>query len=209
VSRTLGASFTHIISEGQEYVSGSSAPKVPTALSGIVASVNGLQPHLNMNKPSVLNPQATSGFIPADILDAYAASGLSETGANTTTAIISDLTKFWNEADVTQSLSNITFIQVEQGTTLPKPSGEKSIDTEWSSSIAPASKVRVYATTSLSDTDIDNGYEAIIFDLVNGVKITQVSISLDQCETLVPKGEFVTDLYYHAILSSRSGRDRR
>ncbi len=71
-----------------------------------------------------------------------------------------------------------------------------------SSSIAPGSKVRVYATTSLSNTDVDNGYEAVILDLVNGVKITQVSISLGLCEALVPSGEFLTDLYYHAILSS-------
>ena len=87
---------------------------------------------------------------------------------------------------------------------MPKPSGEELIDTEMASSIAPDSKVRVYATTSLSNTDVDNGYEAVILDLANGFKITQVSISLGQCETLVPKGEFLTDEYYHAILSSLS-----
>jgi kumamolisin len=208
VSRALGVSFMHIISEGQEYVSASSAPKAPTVLSGIVASVNGLQPHLHMNKLSILNPLTTSGFLPAGIRDAYAATGLSETGANTTTAIIidtfpnrSDLTKFWNEGHVPQLQSNIAFIPAVGGT-LPKPSGEESIDTEWASSIAPGSKVRVYATTTLSNTDVDNGYEAVILDLVNGFKITQVSISLGQCEALVPKGEFLTDEYYHAILSS-------
>ena len=209
VSRALGASFSHIISEGQEYDSANSAPHVPAALSGIVASVNGLQPHLHMNKLSILNPQTTSGFSPAGIRDAYAATGLSETGANTTTAIIidthpktSDLKTFWKDAGVPQSLSNIKFINVEGGT-LPAPSGEETIDTEWSSSVAPGSKVRVYATTSLSNTDVDNGYEAIIYDITaNGFKITQVSISLGLCEALEPKGEFLTDLYYHAILSS-------
>ncbi len=90
VSRALGVSFTHIISEGQEYVSANSAPKAPAALAGIVASVNGLQPHLHMNKLSILNPLATSGYSPAQIREAYAAAGLSETGANTTTAIIID-----------------------------------------------------------------------------------------------------------------------
>ena len=90
VSRALGVSFTHIISEGQEYVSANSAPKAPAALAGIVASVNGLQPHLHMNKLSILNPQATSGYSPTQIREAYAAAGLSETGANTTTAIIID-----------------------------------------------------------------------------------------------------------------------
>ena len=209
VSRALGASFTHIISEGQEYVSASSAPKVPTALSGIVASVNGLQPQLHMNKLSILNPLATSGYSPAQIREAYQAAGLSETGANTTTAIIidtfpnkSDLTTFWSDAHVPQSLSKITFIHAVPGAALPAPSGEESIDTEMASSIAPGSKVRVYATSSLSPTDIDNGYEAIILDLANGVKITQVSLSFGICETLVAQGEFLTEEYYHAILSS-------
>jgi kumamolisin len=208
VSRALGASFTHIISEGQEYVSASSAPKAPAALAGIVASVNGLQPHLHMNKLSIVNPQATSGYSPAQIRGAYGAAVPSETGANTTTAIIidtfpnkSDLTTFWTREQVAQTLSNITFIPAVGGT-LPAPSGEESIDTEMSSSVAPGSKVRVYATTTLSNTNVDNGYEAVILDLANGVKITQVSISLGQCETSVPKGEFLTDLYYHAILSS-------
>jgi kumamolisin len=213
VSRALGVNFMHIISEGREYASAFSAPKAPAALSGIVASVNGLQPHLHLNKLIRFSPQATSGFIPADILGAYAAAGLSERGANTTTAIIidtfpdtSDLTTFWNDAHVPQSLSNITFIQAVPGT-LPAPSGEESLDTEWSSSIAPASKVRVYAVTNVSVsalglTDIDNGYEAIILDMANGIKITQVSISLGICETSVPQGEFLTDEYYHAILSS-------
>ena len=208
VSRALGASFSHIISEGQEYDSANSAPHVPAALSGIVASVNGLQPHLHMNKLSIVNPLATSGFSPTQIRNAYAATGLSETGANTTTAIIidtfpnpTDLTKFWTREGVPQTLSNIKFIPAVGGTLSP-PSGEESIDTEMASSIAPASKVRVYATTTLSNTDVDNGYEAVIFDLVNGVKITQVSISLGQCETSVPSGEFLTDEYYHAILGS-------
>ncbi|HMD61448.1 MAG TPA: S53 family peptidase, partial [Opitutaceae bacterium] len=213
VSRALGISFMHIISEGQEYVSANSAPKAPAALSGIVASVNGLQPQLHMNKLSILSPQATPGFSPAGIRDAYAATGLSETGANTTTAIIidtfpnrSDLTTFWNEGLVPQLQSNITFIQAVPGT-LPAPSGEESIDTEWASSIAPGSKVRVYAygntaTNAAFFTDVDNGYEAIILDLANGVKITQVSISLGICETLVPQGQFLTDEYFHAILTS-------
>jgi kumamolisin len=213
VSRALGVSFMHIISEGQESVSANSAPKAPAALSGIVASVNGLQPQLHMNKLIRFNLEATSGFLPAGIRDAYAASGLSETGASTTTAIIidtfpnkSDLTEFWKKAGVPQSLSNITFIQAVPGT-LPAPSGEETLDTEWSSSMAPASKVRVYAygntaTTAAFLTDVDNGYEAIILDLANGVKITQVSISLGICEALVPQGQFLTDEYFHAILTS-------
>jgi kumamolisin len=213
VSRALGASFTHIIFEGREYVSASSAPKTPAALAGIVASVNGLQPQLHLHKLLRANPQAQTGFLPLGIRDAYAATGLSQTGANTTTAIIidtcpntSDLTKFWSDGGVPQKLSNFSCFQIEPGT-LPAPSGEETIDTEWSSSVAPGSKVRVYAygniaTNAAFFTDVDNGYQAIILDLVNGVKITQVSISLGICETLVPQGQFLTDLYFHAILNS-------
>ena len=146
VSRALGASFTHIVSEGQEYVSANSAPKAPAALTGIIASVNGLQPHLHMNKLSILNPLATSGYSPTQYPGAYAATGPSETGANTTTAIIidtlpnkSDLTTFWTRERCPQTLSNITFIPAVGGTP-PKPSGEERSTRKWRAQSRPGRK---------------------------------------------------------------------
>ena len=37
------------------------------------------------------------------------------------------------------------------------PSGKETLDVEWSSSIAPGAKVRVYATTDLANADLDSG----------------------------------------------------
>jgi len=59
---------------------------------------------------------------------------------------LTDLTKFWTTAGVNQSTSNISFVQVVQGKNAP-PSGEESLDVEWSSGIASGAKVRVYVTT--------------------------------------------------------------
>ena len=58
----------------------------------------------------------------------------------------SDLTSFWTTCGVNQSLANIQEIQVVAGT-LPAPSGEETLDVEWSSSMAPG-VVRQRATAS-------------------------------------------------------------
>ena len=60
----------------------------------------------------------------------------------------SDLTLFWQANGIAQSLNNIEEVQVVSGT-LPSPSGEETLDVEWSSGMAPGAKVRVYATTDL------------------------------------------------------------
>ncbi len=209
VSRVLGVHFSHIVSEGQDYVSADSVPSIPEELAGIVLSINGLQPQHHAHYMHVLSkPRAgTTPYLPSDLLNAYSANGLS-TGSGTTTAIVidtfpktSDLTTFWSDAGVSQSLSNITLIQVVPGT-LPALSGEESLDTQYSSSMGPSSKVRVYASQSLTDAHIDTTFQRVISDLQSGVKITQVSISLGQCETDEPTGELSTDDQYFATMTS-------
>ncbi len=210
VSAALGVQLRTVRSEGQVYVTAVSAPSVPAELSAVLTGVNGLQPHLHYHAFHIRSQrtQANAGFTPAGIAVAYAANKLSQTGAGTTTAIIidafpntSDLNTYWQDFGVSQSLSNITFIQASLGT-VPAPSGEESIDTELSSSLAPSSKVRVYATSTLSNANVDNGYEAIILDATNGVAIDQVSISLGECEANISQSQALTDLYYHEILAS-------
>ncbi len=209
VSRVLGVHFSHIVSEGQDYVSADSAPSVPDELAAAVLSINGLQPQHHAHYMHVLSkPRAgTTPYLPSDLLNAYAANGLS-TGSGTTTAIVidtfpktSDLTAFWSTAGVSQSLSNITLIQVVPGT-LPALSGEESLDTQYSSSMGPSSKVRVYASQSLTDAHLDTTFQRVISDLQSGVKITQVSISLGECETDESTGELNTDDQYFATMTS-------
>ena len=66
-----------------------------------------------------------------------------------------DLEAFWKDAGVNQSNGDIRFIQAVPGT-LSAPSGEETLDTEWSSSMAPSARVRVYAATDLEDGDLDH-----------------------------------------------------
>lgn len=209
ISQALDVDLEHVRAGGADYVTAVSAPAIPAALAPILLGVNGLQPHLHYhtNLMRAIHSNANSGFTPAGIKLAYSANKLTETGSGTTTAIIidtfpntSDLTAYWNLTGTNQSLSNITFIAASLGQ-LPAPSGEESLDTELSSSIAPGSLVRVYATASLTDANVDNGYEGVILDLTAGVKIDQLSISLGQCEADVAEVQALTDLYYHEILS--------
>ena len=209
VSRALDVHFSHIESEGQDYVSADSEPSVPSDLAGIVLSINGLQLQHHAHYEHVSNkPETgTTPYVPSDLLNAYRANGLS-TGAGTTTAIVidtlpktADLTQFWSTAGVSQSLSNITFIQAVPGT-LPGLSGEESLDTQYSSSMGPASKVRVYASQSLSDAHLDTTFQRVISDLQSGIVITQVSISLGECETDEAAGELSNDDQYFATMTA-------
>jgi len=79
----------------------------------------------------------------------------------------SDLTTFWANNGVAQTLGNIEEIQVVGGI-LPTRSGEETLDTEWSSSLAPGAKVRIYATTDLSFVHLDQAYQFILNDLLPG-----------------------------------------
>ncbi len=209
VSRALDAHLSHVVSEGQDYVSADSEPSVPPELAGIVLSINGLQPQHHAHYQHVLGTAGPGSvpYIPSDLLNAYQANGLG-TGSGTTTAIVidtfpkkADLTQFWSAAKVSQSLSNITFIQAVAGT-LPGLSGEESLDVEYSSSMGASSKVRVYASRSLSDANLDTTFQRVISDLQSGVKITQVSISLGECETDESTGELSTDDQYFATMTA-------
>ena len=209
VARALDVHFSHITAEGIDYTSADTEPAIPSALAGIVLSINGLQPQHHAHYQHVLGtPRAgTTPYIPSDLLNAYTANGLS-TGAGTTTAIVidtfpktSDLTTFWSDAGVSQSLSNITLIQAVPGT-LPALSGEESLDTQYSSSMGASSKVRVYASQSLSDAHLDTTFQRVISDLQSGIVITQVSISLGECETDESTGELKTDDQYFATMTS-------
>ena len=219
VSRAFNVHVSRITSEGQTYNSADSAPHVPGSLAGIVLSVNGLQPQLhamklhaikagNMTRPQAQGAPGSTPYIPSDLLAAYGASSVGSTGAGATTAIVidtfpnqSDLTSFWSQAGINQSLSNISFIQSVAGT-LPAPSGEESLDAEWASSIAPSSKVRVYAAQSLAYSNLDTAFQNVISDLQAGVGIDEVSISLGACETSLPGGQASTDDNLFATIES-------
>jgi len=209
VSAALGVHFSHIVSEGRDFTAADTPASIPARFAGIILSINGLQPHAHAH--TMIEPiTGNSGiipYIPSDLLKYYSTTSGS-TGANTTTAIVidtfprtSDITTFWSEAKVAQSLSRITFIQAVSGT-LPAPSGEETLDTQYSSGIAPAGKVRVYAAQSLYNSALDTTFQRVISDMHAGVSITQVSISLGECETAISSGEAETDNQYFATMTA-------
>lgn len=217
VGRALGVQFAHVAVGGESFVATQQAPSVPAAIAPYVESVNGLQPYQRMHPldftapaPSAAAATAAASpspaivisgnYFPAGILRAYkAAPYLTQNGQGTRTAILidtfpnqSDLTAFYKLIGSSQTLSNIEFVKVASGS-LPAPSGEETLDTEWASGIGFASKVRVYAAGSLLFTALDAGFHAILSDLAAGVAIDQLSISLGSCESKIATGQINTD----------------
>jgi hypothetical protein len=179
--------------------------------------INGLQPHIRARKHLVMRPQSLTDnnppFLPSQIAKAYGAQSLynaNVNGAGQSIAIVidtfpntSDLTSFWQTYGVNQSINNIQFIQVVPGT-LPTPSGEESLDVEWSSSIAPGAKVRVYATTDLSDANLDQAYQQVFEDVTNHPEygIHQMSLSFGLGELYSTPAQVSTDSQYFANLTA-------
>jgi kumamolisin len=195
LQHSLQATFARVRAEGKDYTAAISAPSVPPAIGPLLIGINGLQPYIRKHKHLVkaqLRPNINSGtnsfYYPSQIAQAYQATGLYSagiTGAGQSIAIVidtfpasADLTAFWSAAGVTQSLSNIQFIQVVPGL-LPEQEGEETLDVEWSSSIAPSAKVRVYGTVNLEDTDLDTAYTQIYTDATDHPEygIHQMSMS--------------------------------
>jgi kumamolisin len=213
VQQVLGVKFVQVIFEGKPYIATSKAPRIPGNFRPFVLGINGLQPYHHVRTMARPQPESpTNPFKPPysvnDIKTAYNATSISATGAGQRTAILidtfpldNDLTAFWSANGIDQSLSNIEKVQVVSGT-LPDPSGEESLDVEWTSSLAPQSKVRVYATTSLMVTDIDTGFQQIISDLQSGLAIQQLSISLGACESEFPPSQKTTNDQFFAVIAS-------
>ena len=217
VQKAMQLSFGKVSYEGKSYTSAVTMPTIPSNLSGAVLGVNGLQPHIHPHKHIVMRPNSLTGtnppFTPAQIAQADDATGLYSSGINgagQTIAIVidtfplkSDLTSFWSIYGINQSIDNISFIQVVPGT-LPATSEEETLDTEWSSSIAPGAKVRVYATTSLSTAYLDTAYQQIYSDAINnpGYGLHQMSMSYGEGETDDTSSQVQTDDQLFAQLAS-------
>jgi len=215
IERAFGTKFARIKSAGVESSSAMVAPSLPAAIAEPVLGINGLQPHLRPKshaKIASAQPQTLINAAPPytvnEIATAYNATGLGVNGSGQKIAIVidtfpasSDLVSFWQGNAIAQSLNNIEEVQVVGGA-LPSPSGEETLDVEWSSGMAPGAKVRVYATTDLGFVHLDEGYQAIINDLPSQPTLHQVSLSYGLGETNEPTGQMQTDSQYFAILAA-------
>jgi len=216
VESAFGTRFGRVKFDGNESSSALIPPSLPAILAERVLGVNGLQPHLrpkphskvNLGQAEKLIDNAPPYTVP-EILLAYNATGLGVTGAGQTIGIVidtfplsSDLVQFWQANGVAQSLSNIEEVQVVPGP-LPAPSGEESLDVEWTSGIAAGSKVRVYATVDLADVHLDQAYQTILNDLTNQPELHQLSLSYGIGELYTSDAQMETDTQNFATLAAR------
>lgn len=224
VSDALGVGFARAAADGSESTVAITAPNVPSELAPAILGVNGLQPRAPKRRESVsaaqspASPGALSVTVagntytqPSDIATAYGMSGSNLTGAGQTIAIIidavpdtSDLTAFWKACGVSQSLANYTSIPVGGG---PTPSGhvfEASLDVEWTSSLAPSAKIRVYAIPGIVSLDqIDQALSQIIADLPSNPGMNQISISIGLPESWYTPSQLQSSSQYLAVLASQ------
>ncbi len=186
-------------------------PSLPKRLAGAVLGINGLQPYLEMRPVQVTNPAIVdlTPYMVGDILGAYDAADVGFTGAGQKIGILidtapslSDVSAFWMNNDIHQTLSNIETVNVS-GAALPAPSGEETIDVEWCSGLAPGAKVRVYAAGSLKFPALDACLQQFLSDLPSEPEMHELSISLGLGETfLLPGSQMQTDAQYFALIAS-------
>jgi kumamolisin len=211
-AQTFHVSFARVAADDGEYSSAVTVPRLPADIAALVTGVHGLQPHIHPRKHIVFQPSWTNSFappyLPSQIALAYGASNLPLNGAGQKIAIVidtfpssSDLTTFWSFCSVGQSLTNIEEVKVVSGT-LPAPSGEESLDVEWSSSIAPGAKVRIYATKDLSFIHLDQAYATIVNDLPANPSMRVLSLSYGAGETFVAPSQLQTDAQFFAELAN-------
>ena len=214
LQRAFGVKFARVQFAGEEYTSAVTAPSLPADVAEPVLSINGLQPHLHpfphsMRKSIGVRKSISNQppYLVSEIAKAY--DGLFADGTGQQIGIVidtfplnSDLTTFWADDGVAQSLDNIEEVQVVPGT-LPAPSGEETLDVSWSSGIASAAKIRVYATTDLAFSHLDQAYQYIINDLPNQPTLHQLSLSFGLGELYTDSGQMDTDHQYFATLAGQ------
>jgi kumamolisin len=191
VAAVFGVTLARVATADGEFSAAISAPQIPDAIAAKIAGIRGLQPHLIRHPRTQRLPQAlvVPGYYaitPAAVTTAYNTPG-NLTGSGQTIAIIgdaapanSDLTTFWSQCGISQSLNNVTIVNVSGG---PKNSAtgnkfEVSMDVEWSSGIAPSAKIRVYATPfPLDSTGEAAAFTQLLNDVATDTSIHQVSES--------------------------------
>ena len=179
--------FARVQFRGEEHTSSTVAPSLPTEIEARVRGVHGLQPHLHPHKSGpVKQAKMNAGqppFVVGDILAAYDVNASGLTGAGQTIAVVidtlpvtTDLTGFWTDNGVSQSLSNYSTVNVEDRP-IGSPSGEETLDVEWSSGIASGAKIVVYACGDLNY--VNDCYTRVLDDLQSGAQpnLHQVTMS--------------------------------
>jgi kumamolisin len=162
ISTILGVRFARVLTDDGEFSSAVTAPSLPGDISGVILGIDGLQPHILMHssKPQPDAITAVGGRVtPADILAAYnVPSNLDGTGQTIAiimdaTPLSSDLSAFWQAAGIDEIPATYTVTSIGGGptsTSQTTSAGEVSLDTEWSTGMAPGAQLSIYAIPTLS-----------------------------------------------------------
>ncbi len=218
IEKSLGATMKNVTYNGDTTPSATTPPMLPRDVGDAVISINGLQPWIKATKHSVSRKVGVDAktreepvcnsphyYTVKNILKTYNADNLSVgqdaiTGKGQTIAILidsfpltADLQKFWQMNNLRVTLQQIQFINTQDPRAqLPPPTGEETLDVEWSSGIAPGATIRVYGTGSLNFKDIDRALDNIIKDAATPGGPRFVSISLGAREDLVGLDQVVS-----------------
>jgi kumamolisin len=154
----------------------------------------------NINTQAIFNKQITNipPYTPAEILKAYN-NNSNFTGIGQTIGILidvfpktTDLVNFWRYCGVNTNSSRVTFINV-RNVRMGNPTGEETLDTEWTSSIAPNANIRVYGSGDLYFVHLDQAIDKMISDISTIPSMKQISISLGLGEKEMSSGEITTE----------------
>ena len=222
ISKTLKCNMVSIKSDSEIHIGSQDVPSLPLDVSTSINAINGLQPYRRLQKKSSLveptnrnlffpekasrnpsklntNKQTLNSppYTPSEILNAYN-NNSAYTGLGQTIGILidvfpktSDLVSFWRYCNVNTNLNRVQFINV-RNVRMMSPSGEESLDTEWTSSIAPYANIRVYGSGDLYFVHIDQAIDRIITDISTIPSMKQISISLGLGEKEMSSGEITT-----------------
>jgi kumamolisin len=213
LQQVFGVTFARVQFAGEEHTSALSAPSLPLDIAGPVLSINGLQPHLHpfvhfignaigpgksiSNSPPYLVPEIAKAY------DATLGNGMGQKIGIVidTFPSDSDLSAFWADNSVTTWIFSMLLNDCGTGT-LPSPSGEETLDASWTSGIASGAGIRIYATTDLHFTNLDQAYQRIINDLPSQPGLRQISLSYGLGELYEAPAQIATDAQYFATLAA-------
>jgi kumamolisin len=203
IATAFQVAFARVQTADGEFTSAISAPSIPGSLPPSVLTIDGLQGHIVARTPPAprLNGSRPTGFYvgPSDLMAAYEVPP-SLTGSGQTIAIImgatlseSDLEQFWTTADVVQSISNFTTIEINGGPDSSEQSTaglEVAIDVDWASATAPGAKLRLYAIPDLTYNSINQAALQVLQDAGPNPSLSVLSMSIAGPENQLSVGSY-------------------
>ena len=127
-----------------------------------------------------------------DILKAYNADALTVTGTDKGLPFSSidfplrpDINYFWTQNGLPTDANRVNLINVKNVVLLLPDDGEESMDTEWTSGIAPGAKDKGLSEWIIEFVDLDLALDRILADAIADPQLRQLSVSLGLGEQLM------------------------